>query len=180
MAETVSTNINDVATVYQIVSIVAFSLAGLCLAFAIFCFFKFNIIKIISDLTGRTAKKSIAKTRLANEKSGDKSFKPNNKAKERGKTTDKISDSEKLMNRKPDASSLSDESKATDILTEETDALPVEETVYDDMTFETEQTDILSEATELLVNVPSKHENVTPESFKTVQSIVIINTDEVI
>ena len=87
----------NIANVFFIVFLVL-SLAAL--AFAIYCFFRFNIIKIINDLSGRTARKSIAQRRSENEKSGDKSFRPTQKAKDRGKTTDKIRESEKLMNKK--------------------------------------------------------------------------------
>lgn len=58
------------ADIYNIISIVAFSLAGIFLILSIFFWFKYKIPKIIGDLSGRTARKSIAQMRSENEKSG--------------------------------------------------------------------------------------------------------------
>ena len=47
------------AQIYRIVSIAAFSLAGVSLVLAVIFWVKFRIWKVISDLSGRTARKSI-------------------------------------------------------------------------------------------------------------------------
>ena len=64
------------ANILSIVSIVSFIVAGISLALAIFLGINFKIPKIIGDLSGRTAKKSIAKMRASNEISGQKSYHP--------------------------------------------------------------------------------------------------------
>ena len=64
MAETLST-----------LSIISFVLAAVALAVAIVLWFFFDIPTVIGDLTGRTARKSIAKMRAENEKSGVKKYK---------------------------------------------------------------------------------------------------------
>lgn len=64
---------NDMAQIYRIVSIAAFSLAGVSLVLAVIFWVKFRIWKVISDLSGRTARKSIEQMRAANEKSPKKS-----------------------------------------------------------------------------------------------------------
>ncbi len=51
-------------------AIVAYGIAGVCLALAVFFWFFFKIPSVIGDLTGRTARKSIAQMRAANEKAG--------------------------------------------------------------------------------------------------------------
>ena len=61
MADTLST-----------LSIISFVLAAVIFAVAIALWFFFDIPTVIGDLTGRTAKKSIAKMRAENEKSGAK------------------------------------------------------------------------------------------------------------
>jgi len=58
MAETLST-----------LSIISFVLAVIALALAIVFWFFFDIPTVIGDLTGRTARKTIAKMRAENEKS---------------------------------------------------------------------------------------------------------------
>ena len=56
------------AEILSIISTSSFVLAALFLALAIFFWFKFGIPAIIGDLSGRTAKKSIAQMRENNEK----------------------------------------------------------------------------------------------------------------
>lgn len=62
--------------VYNIISIVTFSLAGVLLIVSIFLWFKFNIWDIIGDLSGRNAKKSIKQMRQENEKSSVNLYRP--------------------------------------------------------------------------------------------------------
>ncbi len=59
MAETLST-----------LSIISFVIAGLCLGIAVFLWFFLKIPNVIGSLSGRTARKSIAKMRESNEKNG--------------------------------------------------------------------------------------------------------------
>ena len=80
------------APVFRIVSIVCFSIAGVSLLLALFLFFKFKIISVIGDLTGKTARKSIEKMREENEKSGVRPHGPTPLAKERGPITKTIED----------------------------------------------------------------------------------------
>lgn len=56
------------AQTLQTLSVISFAVAGVCLALAIFFGFLFKIPGVIGDLSGRTARKSIAKLRAANEK----------------------------------------------------------------------------------------------------------------
>ena len=75
------------ANILSIVSIVSFVLAGICFLLAVFFWFRFNIPAVIGDLSGRTARKSIAKLREGNEKSGAKVFRPSATNSNRGKLT---------------------------------------------------------------------------------------------
>lgn len=72
---------------------------GLFLVIAAILFFTLNIPKVISDLTGRTARKAIENIRMQNEQSGDKSYQSSAVNLERGKLTDKISRSGRLVPR---------------------------------------------------------------------------------
>lgn len=80
----------------NIVSIIFFIIAGVSLLVAIYSFVRFNIPQIIGELSGRTAKKSIAQMRNKNVKTGDKSHRPSPAAKERGTLTDKIENKNRL------------------------------------------------------------------------------------
>lgn len=76
----------------QLLSTVAFAVAGACLILAVFLWFFFKIPGVIGDLSGRTARKSIARIREANEKSGNKSYVPSKINAARGKITAAMSE----------------------------------------------------------------------------------------
>lgn len=72
--------------VYNIISIVAFSLAGVFFFVSVFLWFKFNVWEIIGDLSGRNAKKSIKQMRQENEKSGVNLYRPSGSYGARGES----------------------------------------------------------------------------------------------
>lgn len=76
-------------------SVILLVLSAVFLLLAFFFFLLFNIPSVISDLSGRTAKKSILKLRAANEKSSNKFYGSSDRNKERGKLTENIKQAEK-------------------------------------------------------------------------------------
>jgi len=74
-------------------SLISFIVAGAAFVITLFLWIIFKIPKVISDLSGRTARKSIAKMRESNEKSGNKSYRTSKENAKRGKLTGKIPDS---------------------------------------------------------------------------------------
>lgn len=173
MAETLST-----------LSTISFAVAGVSLALAIFFWFFFKIPTVIGDLSGRTARKSIAKMRAANEKTGAKSYKESKTNAARGKLTGTMPDSEKLSKKKildddqrPETGLLA-ENRADGVNTEETGILD-------------EATGILdSEATGLLVDENATEPLVTPTQtyskrtggmkLTMLEEVMLIHTNEVI
>lgn len=91
------------ADILSIISLVSFIIAAVYFALAIFFWFSFRIPKVIGDLSGRTARKSIAKMRTSNEESGNKSFRPSATNVSRGKLTDTMPDSGKIKSQETDA-----------------------------------------------------------------------------
>lgn len=176
------------ADILSTISIVSFVLAAVFFALAVLFWVKFGIPSIIGDLSGKTAKKSIAKMRNKNEKTGKKIFRPSSVNLERGKLTDIMKGSEKLNK---DYIKKSEERPETSILQEnQIDNLDVNMTELLD---HNEWTDILSEkeieleeiddnSTTLLndntVNYINKGEKVV--DFKMLDEVLIIHTDEVI
>lgn len=79
----------------QNLSIISFVIAGVCLLIAILLWFYFKIPDVIGDLTGRTARKSIAKMRTSNEKTKAKLYVGNKENKQRSKSTQLGSDNNK-------------------------------------------------------------------------------------
>lgn len=78
------------ATTWHTISIVAYSLAGVLLAAAIFLYFKLNIPAIIGDLTGRTAARQIQEIREQNQLTGHKLHQPNLFNVQRGSLTEPV------------------------------------------------------------------------------------------
>lgn len=128
------------AQTLQTLSIISFAVSGVCLVLAIFFWFFFKIPRVIGDLSGRTARKSIAMIRATNEKTGVKSYKESKTNAERGKLTDTMPGSDKLKKKKtvsdegkPETGLLADnmaeriDSEATDILEPETTGLLIDD-----------------------------------------------------
>lgn len=80
----------------QMLSTVAYVLAGVFLLAAIAIFFLLDIRSVIGDVTGATARKAIRDIRAQNEASGNKAYKPSPVNAARGKLTAKISPSGRL------------------------------------------------------------------------------------
>lgn len=126
------------AGTFTLLSYIAYGAAGLMVALAVLFFFLFKIPEVIGDLSGRTARKNIAKIRSANERSGDKSFTPGRVNEDRGKLTKSMRLDETSAKGTVDLKSSQNTTRlagegaaATDLLNdrggfirEETDALP--------------------------------------------------------
>ena len=167
----------------NIVSIIFFIIAGVSLLVAIYSFVRFNIPQIIGELSGRTAKKSIAQMRDKNVKTGYKSHRPSPSAVERGTLTDKI---EKKKSVEKSDKKISKVEKGTELLNSteklsndnKTELLNESETVLSD----DNATTVLSEETTVLMNNDNSQINVLNDSndFKIIQNIVLIHTNETI
>lgn len=75
------------ADILHTLSIVSYILAVFFVVLTVALWFVFNIPNVIGDLSGRNAKKSIARMRQNNEKTGDKSYRASEKNLARGKLT---------------------------------------------------------------------------------------------
>lgn len=87
--------------VYHYLSIGAAVACGLMIALSVVLFFVLKIPKVISDLSGRTARRAIEDIRRQNETSGDKSHRSSFVNLHRGKVTDKISNSRRIQHPTP-------------------------------------------------------------------------------
>lgn len=174
------------------VSIVFFVIAAVSLLVAIYAFIRFNIPQVIGELSGRTARKSIAQMRDKNDKTGNKAHRPSPAAVERGTLTDKIEE-------KSDTSKVEKKSDKNAVKNADSNAtVALKNSIYDDNATVPlknqapgEQTDILSDGTELLADnettvlngdtpQPSVTKNVKTDGFEVIKSIVLIHTNETI
>lgn len=83
--------------VYRYIFLGGLILACLFLALAVALFFVLKIPRVIGDLTGATARKAIEDIRNQNEETGTKTYKPSAVNRERGKITEKMTRSGKLV-----------------------------------------------------------------------------------
>lgn len=124
------------AEILSLISVISFVISGVSLALAVFFFFKFNIPSVIGDLSGRTARKSIARMRASNEKAGGQGYKPSAANVNRGKLTDTMQHTSKAsaavaqnagVDDRPETGLLA-ENKATAVIGQQTDLLDDEAT----------------------------------------------------
>ncbi len=178
----------NLAPIYNILSIVAFIIAGISLAAAIFMWFKFGILKIIGDLSGRTAKKTIEQKRSENEKKGrdahystniekegrapDNADKKSSKTKKDGKNSNKAKnksfDKHTKLLENLDATTKIDEEKATELLSDGTIML-------DDV-----GTTAMGDGTVVLKHQKSKVDEKNMIEFRVIQELIFLATDETI
>ena len=176
---------------YRYIFLGALIACGIFLVIAIVLFFTLKIPRVISDLTGRTARKAIENIRMQNERSGNKTYQSSTVNLKRGKLTDKISPSGRLIHNnetpfgtgaitaKISSPTIEQPAGETDVLTvtEETSVLsaPAGET---DVLTVTEETSVLSApAGETDVLAPAEP---LVQAFTVEYEITFVHTTEII
>ena len=165
------------AQTLQTLSIISFAIAGVCLVLAVFFWFFFKIPSVIGDLSGRTARKSIAKMRAANKKTGAKSYKESKTNAERGKLTGTMPDSGKL-NKKIDAPD--DDMPETGLLVDnQANGLDSEETGM----LESETTGLLIDENATAPLDAQAHNPIARtggKKLEIIEEVILVHTEEVI
>lgn len=176
------------AEILSLISMISFVIAAISFLLAIFFWFSFKIPSVIGDLSGRTAKKSIARMRASNEKAGGQGYKPSAANASRGKLTDTMQHSRKLTDNSKKKPAPEQKKTTGANVMPETGLLETNKAV----TVDKNQTEMLDvpEATGLLVD-----ENATaplheaPNLFakrsggkklRMLDEVILIHTDEVI
>lgn len=169
------------AQTYNLISIVAFSLAGVGLIVSVILWFKFGIWGIIGDLSGRTAKKSIEQMRAENEKSGIKGYRPSPIALERGGITEAV---ELIQSSNTATEKLDPEENATEVLADGTEVLIDGTEVLANETDVLEETGLLNETTLLSeaddTNGGTELLSEDFAAFRMIQDIILVHTNETI
>ena len=168
---------------YRYIFLGALIACGIFFVVAVILFFTLNIPKVISDLTGRTARKAIENIRMQNEQSGDKTYQSSAVNLERGKLTDKISQSGRLVPR--DVTPF-----GTGVITEKISTMELEQTAgeTDVLSQPTGETDVLTPIageTDVLAPVAGETDVLAPaeqsaQVFAVEYEITFIHTNEVI
>jgi hypothetical protein len=192
---------------YNLITIIFLSFCGLMLITSVLLFLKFKIISVIGDLSGRTAKKQIARFREGNVQTGDKKFKPSPLNLERGKLTEAMTGKtgkdnnlrrlgktgstynpvSQKENKAPIASEISTKNIPKDALPNnkyavgQTDVLEARLNGTEVLDIGTEILDSGAEVrgTEVL-GISCEQSNAENMKFVVIKSILLIHTDEVI
>ena len=171
----------SLAEILSLISLISYIVSGVCLVLAVFFFIKFNIPAVIGDLSGRTARKSIARLRASNEKAGGQGYKPSAANVNRGKLTDTMHHAEKPAATAKGKTEASDQRPETGLLAEnKATAVPVQQTAL----LEDE------DATGLLIDDDATaplHEEPVQKARRTggkklvmLDDVMLIHTDEVL
>ncbi len=158
--------------VYRYIFIGATILCAVMFIVSVLVFIFLNIPKVISDLSGRTAKKAIKTIREQNEASGDKGYQVSAFNQARGRLTDKISQSGNVIEQYRMQMAAIGTTKI------ETQQLPSQETTV----LESEgsgETAVLSESMKT-GETTVLSENVELSHFSVEYEITFIHTDEII
>lgn len=187
------------AEILSIVSVISYIVAGVSFVLAVVFWFVFDIPTVIGDLSGRNARKSIAKMRESNEKSGNKSYRSSAVNMNRGKVTDTMPDSEKLgkdkkkKGKKDEAiveTGLLAENRATSYDTEQTGLL--EDSEETAMLNESEETGRLTDTDETGLLTEENETTLLSEettvirkrsggkTLKMIEEVMLIHTEETI
>lgn len=141
---------------------------GIFFVLAVVLFFALKIPKVISDLTGRTARKAIENIRMNNERSGNKTYQSSAVNLERGKLTDKISRSGRIVPR-------SETPFGTGVITEKISTMELEPAGETELLDTNNETTVLSApADETVVLSPAAGETeVLSQEPQAVQAFVV-------
>ncbi len=167
--------------VYRYIFLGALIACGIFFLLAVVLFFTLKIPKVISDLTGRTARKAIENIRMQNEQSGDKSYQSSAVNLERGKLTDKISNSGRIVPRESTPF-------GTGVITEKISTAKLDAAEETTVLSATEETTVLSAPageTDVLAPTFGETEVLAPaeqpvQTFTIEYEITFVHTSEVI
>lgn len=181
------------AEILSLISTISFVIAAISFALAVFLWFKFKIPSVIGDLSGRTARKSIARMRARNERAGGQGYKTSAANASRGRLTDTMHHSRKLTDT-PKKKSKPTEAPKVDVTNEvlmpetgllaDNQAHASEEPATEILT-DTEATGVLldQEATaplDLQEQPPVTVKRTGGKQLTILDEVVLIHTDEVI
>lgn len=162
------------AETLEVLSIIFFTVSGVCMTLAVFFWIFFKNQDVVSNLSGRIARKSIAKMRTANEKNGLKFYRESKINAERRKFT------EKILQEIPKQKNVSLEQirPEMDILvTNKTDKVESEETYI----LKSEETRLLMDGEVVTRPLNSRvyRQRMTSKKLKIIEEVIIVHTEDI-
>ncbi len=159
---------------YHLIFVAAAVLAGVFLVISAILFVVLKIPRVVGDLSGATAKKAIQSIREQNERSGNKVYKSSKVNMERGKLTEKITPSGRLLHHHTGGFGAHTEKISTEML--------------QNQAMQAGETEVLNTAAEetVLLNAGRSETTVLAQSmmvqpfFEIEQDITFIHTEELI
>lgn len=171
----------SLAEILSLISLISYIVSGVCLVLAAFFFIKFNIPAVIGDLSGQTARKSVARMRASNEKAGGQGYKPSAANVNRGKLTDTMHHAEKTAATAKSKTEAGDQRPETGLLAEnKATAIHVQQTA---LLEDEDAADLLidDDATVPLHEEPvQKVKRTGGKKLVMLDDVMLIHTDEVL
>lgn len=163
------------AEILSLISLISFIISGASLILTIFFWFQFKIPKIIGNLSGRTARKTIAQMRTNNEQSGPKNYRSSAINASRGTITmsgvSTVREEVSVEEKKPETGLLS-ENKASEVMSQQTQLLDSEKAV--DLPVDADATLVLCD------EVPNPVRRTGGKKLDMLDEVILIHTQEVI
>lgn len=148
-------------------SVISYSAAALCLLFSIFIWFRFKILSVINDLSGKTARKAIEQIRNNNIRSGDKAYRSSQVNIKRGPLTESIPDANSAETEKLPTDQIGSSSPETTLFHEEGKT---------ELLLNSEGTTVLNKS----INYPADSSERNKVKITILEQVVLIHTSEVI
>lgn len=164
---------------YQLIFYVGLILSGLSLVATVVLFFVLKIPNVIGDLTGANARKAINEIRNQNESGGAKTYKPSAVNRERGKITEKMTQSGRLI-QNPSGGMGGHKTAKISTMELDTEMLPADETTV--LSEPANETTVLGGGAgeTMLLQPEPVAPPVTSQVFAVEMEITYIHTNEVI
>jgi len=169
------------AEILSLISLISYIVAGISLVLALFFWFFFRIPSVIGDLSGRAAKKTIARRRAHNERAGGKGYQPSATNANRGKLTDTMRHSRKLKSEPQTAQPVDEDQMPVTGVLESNRADIVDNQQTELLDNEATGTLVDEDATVALQESPAVPTRCTGgKQLKMLNEVMLIHTDEVI
>lgn len=166
------------AEILSMASTICYILGGLGLALSLFFWFKFNILAVINDLSGRSAKKAREANRKYKEDNGGKGYKPSRVNAARGKVTSEM----KLSAAKQKMPSETDEEDRpeTGLLMPDQNRTPMAMETELLVSADAEETGLLVDENETALLTPEPATQVGGKKMVLLEEVIFIHTNETI
>lgn len=164
------------AEILSMASAICYVLGGLGLALSLFFWFKFNILAVINDLSGRSAKKAREANRKFKEDNGGKGYKPSRVNAVRGKVTSEMKPG--VVKQKMPAETDEEDRPETGLLMADQHHTPMAVETELLVAADAEETGLLVDENETVLLTPEPAVRIGGKKMVLLEEVIFIHTNE--